>query len=81
MHQVPPDIYYLEDDEDADDPDVRLPQRLQDRMVAKDTEFYDGDRDQDGDFDGSYRPPRAAAVAAAAAAARSSSEMRDEEKS
>lgn len=50
MHEIPPDIFLLEDfSEDDDDPDVRISQKLADKMVARDDEFYANDKDQDGD--------------------------------
>eukprot|EP00899_Mesostigma_viride_P021228 jgi/Mesvir1/29106/Mv18412-RA.1 len=48
MHEVPPD-YYIPDYDDEPDPDVRLSQLDRDRMVHRDDEFYDDDMDQDHD--------------------------------
>lgn len=50
MQDIPPDAI----DEDArvkeeDDPDVRISQELEDKMVEPKNEFYDGDKDQDKD--------------------------------
>ncbi len=47
MHQVPPDFYLRDDSDDDKDPDVRISQRDEDKMVAKENEYYDDDRDQD----------------------------------
>jgi len=46
MHQVPPDMYLLEDMEE-DNPDVRFSQKEQDKYVQPDNEFYADDKDQD----------------------------------
>lgn len=49
MHDVPPDAMKEEDrlKEEDDDPDVRISQDLEDKMVDAKNEFYDGDKDQD----------------------------------
>ncbi|OAE25054.1 hypothetical protein AXG93_4094s1040 [Marchantia polymorpha subsp. ruderalis] len=49
MHEVPPDNYLPEYDEDDINPDVRMDQHLQDKHIQKDEEFYEGDNDQDHD--------------------------------
>lgn len=48
MQDIPPDLI----DEDSkikeeDDPDVRISQDLEDKLVEPKNEFYDGDKDQD----------------------------------
>lgn len=49
MQDIPPDAI----DEDAkmdkiiDDPDVRISQELDDKIVEPKNEFYDGEKDQD----------------------------------
>eukprot|EP00850_Spirogloea_muscicola_P019369 SM000189S04086 [mRNA] locus=s189:244964:248735:+ [translate_table: standard] len=52
MHEVPPDTYIPEYDEDDIDPNERLPVLAQDRLVARDDEYYDGDEDVDHDGGG-----------------------------
>eukprot|EP00850_Spirogloea_muscicola_P006276 SM000029S10571 [mRNA] locus=s29:944498:948259:+ [translate_table: standard] len=52
MHEVPPDTYIPEYDEDDIDPDERLPVLAQDRLVAREDEYYDGDEDVDHDGGG-----------------------------
>lgn len=50
MHDVPGDM--IKEDEkvkEEDDPDVRISQDLEDKMVEAKNEFYDGDRDNDKD--------------------------------
>eukprot|EP00270_Netrium_digitus_P000510 TRINITY_DN10560_c0_g1_i1.p1 TRINITY_DN10560_c0_g1~~TRINITY_DN10560_c0_g1_i1.p1 ORF type:complete len:441 (+),score=102.48 TRINITY_DN10560_c0_g1_i1:178-1500(+) len=47
MHEVPPDTYIAEIDEDDANPDERTDQRVEDQLVERDDEYYDGDRDQD----------------------------------
>lgn len=48
MNDIPPDA--IEDDDKTkkeDDPDVRISQELEDKMIEPKNEFYDGDKDQD----------------------------------
>eukprot|EP01080_Neovahlkampfia_damariscottae_P010255 gene10255-2674_t len=47
MHEIPPDTFYEEDDEDDIDPDVREPEQIKDQIIEKSTEFYDGEKDID----------------------------------
>jgi len=46
MQQVPPDFYSLEDMSEPD-PDVRISQKDEDKMVVKENEFFEDDKDQD----------------------------------
>jgi histone deacetylase 1/2 len=47
MQEIPPDMYLMpEEDQDAD-PDVRISQAQSDKMVERDEEFYEDDKDQD----------------------------------
>jgi len=55
MHVVPPDLFLL-DDPDEPDPDVRLSQKDEDKLIYKDNEFYADDKDQDR----APRPPLSA---------------------
>lgn len=48
MHDVPEDaIKEDEKSKEEEDPDVRISQELEDKMVEGKNEFYDGDKDQD----------------------------------
>jgi len=47
MQDVPPDAFLRDEDSDDDDPDERLPTRLEDKIIAPENEFYDNDQDQD----------------------------------
>mmetsp|Transcript_2886 Transcript_2886/g.11003 ORF Transcript_2886/g.11003 Transcript_2886/m.11003 type:complete len:323 (-) Transcript_2886:285-1253(-) len=49
MQDVPPDTFYYDTDDDGDNPDVRLNQRVMDNMVEHPAEFYDNDFDNDQD--------------------------------
>jgi len=46
MQQVPPDFYSLEDISEPD-PDVRISQKDEDKMVVKENEFFEDEKDQD----------------------------------
>jgi hypothetical protein len=48
MQQIPPDIFLMEDLHE-EDPDVRISQKLEDKLVEKENEFYEDDKDQDQD--------------------------------
>lgn len=50
MHDVPGDAI-LEDEKikEGEDPDVRISQELEDKIVEPKNEFYDGDKDNDKD--------------------------------
>lgn len=50
MHDVP-GLAVTEDEKmkDEDDPDNRISQELEDKMVEPKNEFYDGDKDNDKD--------------------------------
>lgn len=48
MHDVPGDIIPADDKfKEDEDPDVRISQELEDKMVEPKNEFYDGEKDQD----------------------------------
>ncbi|KAJ3675084.1 hypothetical protein LUZ60_004126 [Juncus effusus] len=47
MHEVPPDFYIPDIDEDLQNPDERIHQITQDRMIERDDEYYEGDNDND----------------------------------
>lgn len=47
MHELPPDMYVPDYDEDEANPDERIDQHLQDKMIQKDNEYYEDDRDND----------------------------------
>ncbi|KAF5290127.1 hypothetical protein FQA39_LY14908 [Lamprigera yunnana] len=48
MHDVPGDLYSdSEKMKEDEDPDVRISQELEDKMVTVKNEFYEGDKDQD----------------------------------
>ncbi|KAF5205100.1 Histone deacetylase [Thalictrum thalictroides] len=47
MHEVPPDFYIPDFDEDELNPDERVHQHTQDRQIQRDDEYYDGDNDND----------------------------------
>ena len=49
MANVPPDAINDDDKLMTEDPDVRINQEQEDRMVEAKNEFYDGDKDQDKD--------------------------------
>ncbi|CAM6126040.1 unnamed protein product [Calypogeia fissa] len=49
MHEVPPDSYFPEFDEDDINPDERMDQHTQDKHIQNDAEYYDGENDQDHD--------------------------------
>lgn len=49
MQEVPPDTYYYDTDSDNDDPDERLNDRIMDKMVVHQAEFYENDFDNDQD--------------------------------
>lgn len=50
MHDVPgPALTEDEKMKEEDDPDVRISQDLEDKMVEPKNEFYDGDKDNDKD--------------------------------
>jgi len=58
MQQVPPDLLTLDDPtEDQADPDVRISQKEEDKMVIKETEFYSGDKDQDTKMNDDLKMP------------------------
>eukprot|EP00823_Brevimastigomonas_motovehiculus_P006427 TRINITY_DN5316_c0_g1_i1.p1 TRINITY_DN5316_c0_g1~~TRINITY_DN5316_c0_g1_i1.p1 ORF type:complete len:518 (+),score=143.97 TRINITY_DN5316_c0_g1_i1:58-1611(+) len=46
MQQVPPD-YYIMDDPEEPNPDIRISQKDEDKMVIKDNEMYSDEKDQD----------------------------------
>lgn len=50
MHDVPGDAI-TEDDKikDEEDPDIRISQELEDKIVEAKNEFFDGDKDNDKD--------------------------------
>ncbi|KAJ7522667.1 hypothetical protein O6H91_18G021600 [Diphasiastrum complanatum] len=54
MHEVPPDSYLPDFDEDEINPDERLDQHIQDKHVQRDEEFYYGDNDNDHDMEDTY---------------------------
>lgn len=47
MHEVPPDFYIPDFDEDEQNPDERVDQYTQDKQIQRDDEYYDGDNDND----------------------------------
>lgn len=49
MHDVPGDVIPDDDEKmrDEPDPDVRISQELEDKMVEAKNEFYDGEKDND----------------------------------
>lgn len=47
MHDVPGNLIHEEDVKEEEDPDVRVSQELEDKMVEARNEFYDGDKDND----------------------------------
>lgn len=49
MHDVPGDAIPEEESKEEEDPDVRISQELEDKMVEAKNEFYDGDKDVDKD--------------------------------
>lgn len=51
MQDVPPDTFYFDTDDENDDPDVRLNQRVVDNMVQHPAEFYEHDFDNDKGLD------------------------------
>lgn len=51
MHEVPPDFYIPDIDEDELNPDERMDQHTQDRQIQRDDEYYDGDNDVDHDME------------------------------
>lgn len=51
MHEVPPDFYIPDIDEDELNPDERMDQHTQDRQIQRDDEYYDGDNDIDHDME------------------------------
>jgi len=48
MNDIPPDTYLGSDDEDEEDPDVRISERQRDRRVADDAELSDSDEEDEG---------------------------------
>jgi histone deacetylase 1/2 len=46
MQQVPPDLYLIDDPEEPN-PDVRISQKEEDKMIFKENEFYADEKDQD----------------------------------
>jgi len=53
MHEVPPDTYIPEFDEDELNPDERMDQHTQDKHIQRDDEYYEDDNDNDHDMDDS----------------------------
>lgn len=51
MHEVPPDFYIPDIDEDELNPDERIDQHTQDRHIQREDEFYEGDNDNDHDME------------------------------
>ncbi|GLJ43787.1 hypothetical protein SUGI_0911550 [Cryptomeria japonica] len=51
MHEVPPDIYIPDIDEDELNPDERMDQHIQDKQIQRDEEYYDGDNDNDHEME------------------------------
>ncbi|KMZ72406.1 Histone deacetylase 9 [Zostera marina] len=49
MHEVPPDFYLPDFNEDEQNPDERVSQRSQDKQIQRDDEYYGGDDDNDND--------------------------------
>ncbi|KAL5710712.1 histone deacetylase [Ranunculus cassubicifolius] len=47
MHEVPPDFYIPDFDEDEQNPEERVDQYTQDKQVQRDDEYYEGDNDND----------------------------------
>ncbi|XP_010692975.1 histone deacetylase 17 isoform X5 [Beta vulgaris subsp. vulgaris] len=50
MQEVPPDFYVPDFDED-ENPDERINQHTQDKLIQRDDEYYDGDQDNDHNMD------------------------------
>ncbi|KAL5976394.1 Histone deacetylase 9 [Asimina triloba] len=51
MHEVPPDFYIPDFDEDEQNPDERVDQHTQDKQIQRDDEYYEGDNDNDHNVD------------------------------
>ncbi|KAH7372711.1 hypothetical protein KP509_17G017200 [Ceratopteris richardii] len=51
MHEVPPDWYIPDINEDELDPEEHIHQHMQDKLVQRDDEFYAGDYDNDHDME------------------------------
>eukprot|EP00743_Colponemidia_sp_Colp-15_P002208 GILK01002394.1.p1 GENE.GILK01002394.1~~GILK01002394.1.p1 ORF type:complete len:431 (-),score=36.89 GILK01002394.1:260-1552(-) len=51
MHEIPPDFFTDEHDEDSYDADTRHPEQVNVRRRDHESEFYDDDKDQDHDGD------------------------------
>lgn len=51
MQEVPPDWYLPDINEDELNPDERIDQHTQDKLIQRDDEFYAGDNDNDHDMD------------------------------
>lgn len=51
MHEVPPDFYIPDIDEDELNPDDRMNQHTQDKHIQREDEFYEGDNDNDHDME------------------------------
>ncbi|XP_074289128.1 histone deacetylase 9-like [Silene latifolia] len=47
MHEVPPDFYIPDFDENEENPDERINQQTRDKLIQRDDEYYNGDRDND----------------------------------
>ncbi|XP_073286652.1 histone deacetylase 9 isoform X1 [Primulina huaijiensis] len=47
MHEVPPDFYIPDIDEDAQNPDKRIHRQTRDKQIQRDDEYYEGDNDND----------------------------------
>jgi len=50
MQYVPPDLYSLDDPEEPN-PDIRISQKDEDKMIFKENEFFSDEKDQDHDRD------------------------------
>lgn len=50
MHEVPPDFYIHDIDEDELNLGERMDQHTQDSQIQQDDEYYDGDNDIDHDM-------------------------------
>ncbi|KAL0390628.1 UNVERIFIED_CONTAM: Histone deacetylase 9 [Sesamum calycinum] len=53
MHEVPPDFYIPDFDEDELNPDERVNRHIQDKHIQRDDEYYEGDNDNDQTMDDS----------------------------
>ncbi|KAK3041253.1 hypothetical protein RJ639_001536, partial [Escallonia herrerae] len=51
MHEVPPDFYIPDYDEDEQNPDERIDQHIQDKQIQRDDEYFEGDNDHDHNMD------------------------------